>query len=186
MKTNRIQTYLHKLDRHLWLRGLADKNDLAEIESHLLEAVEQGLSQGLSLEEAERQALERFGDVRTILSSFERERVNLVQKILLVSAILTGVCIAYVDSRPTWDDTGITAGAMLLSSGLLTLLGYRRPWLIALAIGLWTPLYETFLSQDYRLPGVILFPLLVLFIPMIGAYAGWAVRSGIRKTFHPA
>jgi len=186
MKENQIQAYLRKLERHLWVRGLADQNGLAEIESHLLESMEQGLVQGLSLEEAERQALERFGNLRTVLSAFERERMNLMQKILLGLAILTGLFIAFVDSRPTWDDTGITAGAMLLSSGLLTLLGYRRPWLIALAIGLWTPLYETYLSRNFRFPGVILFPLLVLLIPMIGAYAGWAVRLGIRKTMHPA
>lgn len=54
MKENRIQSYLRKLERQLWVRGLADKNDLAEIESHLLEAVERGLAQGLSVQEAER------------------------------------------------------------------------------------------------------------------------------------
>ena len=109
-----------------------------------------------------------------------------MQKLLLALAILTGLFIAFVDSRPTWDDTGMTVGAMLLSSGLLTLLGYRRPWMIGLAIGLWTPLYETYLSRNFRLPGLILFPLIVLLIPTIGAYAGWAVRLGIRKTLHPA
>src|SRR5574339_470079 len=124
MKEPRIQSYLRKLGRHLWIRGLADKNDLVEIESHLLEAVERGLSQGLSPQEAERQALEQFGNVRIILASFEKERTNLVQKILLALAVLTGLFIAFVDSRPTWDDTGITVGAMLLSSGLFTLLGY--------------------------------------------------------------
>jgi hypothetical protein len=186
MKENQIQTYLRKLERQLWLRGIADRDDLAEIETHLLEAVERGIDLGLSVEEAEHQALERFGDIRTITASFEKERNNLVQKTLLALAILTGLFIAFVDSRPNWDDTGITAGVMLLSSGLLTLLGYRRPWLIALAIGLWTPLYETYVSRNFQLPGVILFPVLVLLIPTIGAYAGWAVRLGIRKTLHPA
>jgi hypothetical protein len=28
--------------------------------------------------------------------------------------------------------------------------------------------------------------LIVLIIPMIGAYAGWAVRLGVRKTLHLA
>ena len=186
MKEDQIHIYLRKLERQLWLHGLADHEALEEIRSHLLEAAEGGVAQGLSWEEAERQALERFGDVRTILASFERERNHLMQKILLALAILTGLLIAFVDSRPTWDDTGITAGAMLLSSGLFTLLGYRRPWLIALAIGLWTPLYETYLSHNFRLPGAILFPLVVIFIPTIGAYAGWAVRLAIRKTLHPA
>ena len=186
MKYDRIQTYLRKLGRQLWVRGLANRDDLMEIESHLHEAVEREIARGLSVEEAQAQALERFGTVKSIVSSFERERTNLVQKILLVCAVLTGLFIAFVDSRPGWDDTGITAGAMLLSSGLLTLLGYRRPWLIALAIGLWTPLYETYLSHNFRFPGVILFPLFVLLIPTVGAYAGWAVRLGIHKTLHPA
>ena len=186
MREEPIQAYLRKLERSLGLRGLADQNDLEEIKSHLFEAVQEGIAHGLSLDEAEHQALERFGDVKTILASFEKERNHLVQKILLALAILTGLFIAFVDSRPTWDDTGITAGALLLSSGLFTLLGYRRPWLIALAIGLWTPLYETYLSHNFRFPGVILFPLVVLLISTIGAYAGWAARLGIRKTFHPA
>ena len=186
MTENRIQTYLRKLKRHLWIRGLADADALAEIESHLLEAVEAGLHQGLSAEEAEGKALERFGSVQLIVRTFERERNNKMQKVLFVVAILTGLFIAYVDSRPTWDDTGITAGMILLSSGLLTLLGYRRPWLIALAIGLWTPLYETYASRNFSLPGVILLPFVVLMISFVGAYAGWIARFGIRKTFHVA
>ena len=186
MKEDRIQTYLRKLERSLWIRGLADQEDLAEVESHLREAVERGIDQGLNIEEAQAQALERFGNLKQVVSAFEKERMDLVQKVLFVVAVLLGLFIAFVDSRPGWDDTGITAGAMLLSSGLLTLLGYRRPWLIGLAIGLWTPLYETYLSHNLRFPGVILFPLFVVLIPMVGAYAGWAVRLGIRKTLHPA
>lgn len=186
MRESRIQVYLRKLEWHLWLRGLADADILAEIESHLLESVEAGLHRGLSAAEAEQEALERFGPVRLVVGMFERERKNAMQKLLLALAVLTGLFIAYVDSRPTWDDTGITAGTILLSSGLLTLLGYPRPWLIALAIGVWTPLYETYMSHNFRLPGVILFPAVVLLIALIGAYAGWAVRLGIRKTFHVA
>ena len=186
MKEKRIQAYLRKLERQLWLRGLSDADILAEIRNHLLESVGAGLHQGLSPEDAEQRALERFGSVRIVAGTFEKERNNLMQKLLLAVAILTGLFIAYVDSRPTWDDTGITVGTMLLSSGLLTLLGYRRPWLIALAIGLWTPLYETYLSHNFNFPGVILFPLIVLLINFVGAYAGWAARLGIRKTLHPA
>ena len=109
-----------------------------------------------------------------------------MQKMLLAPALVFGLLIAYVDSRPTWDDTGITAGAMLLGSGLVTLLGYRRPWLAALAVGLWTPLYETYMSRNFSLPGVILFPLIILLFTLFGAYSGWVVRQGIRKTFNLA
>jgi hypothetical protein len=179
MKENRIQTYLRKLERDLWIRGLADADTLAEIESHLLESVETNLRHGLSMEEAETHALERFGSVKLVALTFENERKDVMQNILLATAVLAGLFSAYVDSRPTWDDTGILAGGLLLVSGLLTLLGHRKPWLIALAVGLWIPLHDIYLSHDLRM-------LLVLLFPLIGAYGGWLVRLGIRKTFHPA
>jgi HAAS domain-containing protein len=179
MKENQIQTYLSKLEHHLWVRGLADKDDLAEIESHLVEAVERGRSQELSLEEAETMALERFGSVKIVVSRFEQERKDVMQNILLAVAALVGLFSAYVDSRPNWDDTGILAGGLLIVSGLLTLLGHRKPWLIALAVGIWIPLHDIYLSHDFSL-------LLVLLFPLVGAYGGWLVRLGIRKTLHPA
>src|SRR5215208_78136 len=179
MKENQIQTYLRKLEGQLWLRGIADQDDLAEIESHLMEAVERGLAQGLKLEEAESRALERFGSVKLMVATFEKERKDVMQNILVAVAALAGLFSAYVDASPTWDDTGILAGGLLLISGLLTLLGHRKPWLIALAVGLWIPLHDIYLSHDFLM-------LLVLLFPLVGAYAGWAVRLGIRKTLHPA
>ena len=179
MQENRIQAYLRKLERHLWVRGLADQNDLTEIKSHLLEAVERGLGQGLSLEDAETRALERFGSIKVVVSTFEKERKDVMQNVLLAVAVLAGLFSAYVDSRPTWDDTGILAGGLLIIGGLLTLLGHRKPWLIALAVGIWIPLHDIYLSHDFRL-------LLVLLFPLVGAYGGWLVRQGIRKTLHPA
>ena len=175
----KINSYLITLKRSLWMRGMGDAETLAEIESHLLEAVEQGLHQGLSAEEAEQRAIERFGSIRTIIGSFEKERMNIMQKVLLVVAILGGLFLTYVDASPNWDDTGIIAGGLLIRAGLVTLLGHRRPWLIALAVGLWIPLRYIFLNQDFSM-------LLVLLFPLVGAYAGWAVRLGIRKTFRLA
>ena len=174
-----IQTYLSELKRALWLRGLANADTLAEIESHLRESVEQGMERGLSMEEAERQALERFGSVKVVAHTFEKERKDVMQSILLAVGILAGLFSAWVDARPGWDDTGILVGGLLLVSGLLTLLGHRRPWLIALAVGLWIPLHDIYLSHDPRM-------LVVLLIPLVGAYIGWAVRLGVRKTLHLA
>ena len=70
MKTGRVDEYLRKLKRDMWLRGLGDAETLAEIESHLAEAVERGLRSGLSREYAERRAVERFGPARTVAASF--------------------------------------------------------------------------------------------------------------------
>lgn len=179
MRKDRIQTYLQKLKYQLWLSGFADADTLAEIESHLLESVEANLRRGLNTEAAEIEALERFGSVKVVASTFEKERKDMMQTILLAVAVLAGLFSAYVDSRPTWDDTGILAGGLLLISGLLTLLGHRKPWLIALAVGIWIPLHDIYLSHDLRM-------LLVLLFPLVGAYGGWLVRLGIRKTLHPA
>ncbi len=177
--TKQIESYLRVLKRQLWLRGLFDHNSLAEVESHLLEAVDAGIHRGLSVDESERQALERFGSVKVVSSAFEKERNNLMQNLLLAVAVVAGLFSAYVDSRPNWDDTGILVGGLLLVSGLLTLLGHRRPWLIALAVGIWIPVHDIYLSHDFRM-------LIILLIPLIGAYGGWLVRLGIQKTFHPA
>jgi len=177
--TKQIEFYLHALKRQLWLKGLFNADTLEEMESHLLEAVDAGIRRGLSPDESERQALERFGSVKVVSLAFEKERNILMQSLLLGIAVLAGLFSAYVDSRPTWDDTGILVGGLLLVSGLLTLLGHRRPWLIALAVGIWIPLYEIFKTHDFMM-------LVILLIPLIGAYGGWLVRLGIQKTFHPA
>jgi HAAS domain-containing protein len=179
MKADRIQTYLRALERKLWLRGLSNPETMAELESHLLESVAGGLRSGLNVEEAQEQALERFGSVKVIANTFEKERMDWMQNLLLGIAALAGLFFAYVDSRPAWDDTGILAGGLLLMSGLLTLLGHRKPWLIALAVGLWIPLHDIYLSHDFLL-------LLVLLFPLVGAYGGWVIRLGIRKTLHMA
>jgi len=174
-----VESYLRALKRQLWLRGLLDPDLLDEAEGHLLESVEAGIYRGLSVEESERQALERFGSVKVVSLAFERERNNLMQNLLLGIAVLAGLFSAYIDSRPAWDDTGLLVGGLLLVSGLLTLLGHRRPWLIALAVGIWIPMYEIFKTHDFMM-------LVVLLIPVLGAYGGWLVRLGIQKTFHPA
>jgi hypothetical protein len=102
-----------------------------------------------------------------------------MQKILSVVALMAGLFFAYVDAQPTWDDTGILAGAILLTCGLISLIGFRHPWLLALLVGAWIPLRGIFITHNY---GTVL----ALIFALVGAYLGWVVRLGIRKTFHPA
>ena len=97
-----------------------------------------------------------------------------MQKVLLVIAVIAGLLFAYVDSRPTWDDTAITIGVILLTCGVLALIGFQPPWLLALAVGVWIPLYEIPTAHAYA-------SLIALVVACIGAYGGWAVRRGIRK-----
>src|SRR3954452_21964525 len=53
-----------------------------------------------------------------------------------------GILIAYIDSRPTWDDTGLTVAALVTFAGIASFAAGRRPWLWALLVGAPTPLFE--------------------------------------------
>ena len=101
-----------------------------------------------------------------------------MQKFLLVLAIIAGLFFAYVDSLPTWDDSGLEVAAILLTCGLLALIGFQRPWLLALLVGAWIPLYGILVSHNSG-------SIIALIIAFFGAYAGWVFRSGIRRIFHP-
>ena len=57
-------------------------------------------------------------------------------------AAATGVAIAHVDSRPSWDDTGVTAAAVLVTSAIFALWIPRRWRLWAILVGAWVPLVE--------------------------------------------
>jgi hypothetical protein len=179
MAEGQIRPYLRALQHRLWIYGVFDSEYLEEVEGHLLETVDAGLHQGLSPEEAERKAVERFGPIKVIARGFANERKNKMQNLLLAAAVLAGLFAAYVDSRPTWDDTGILAFGILIVSGLITLLGYRRPWVIALAVGMWIPLHDILITHNYG-------SILALVFAFVGAYGGWLVHLGIRKTLHPA
>ena len=96
-----------------------------------------------------------------------------MQKILFVAAIALGALITFVDSRPSWDDTGVTAVVLLGVSGLFGYLGPKRPWLWALALGIWIPLLGIARHQNYG-------SLLALAFSFAGAYVGMAIRRSTR------
>ena len=97
-----------------------------------------------------------------------------MQKKLLVFAVSCGLVIAFIDTRPKWDDTGITVFALLVGSGLIGLLTDRRPWLYALAVGIWLPLWYLITAHNPTL-------LVTLVFPFIGEYIGWALRLALKK-----
>lgn len=89
--------------------------------------------------------------------------------VAVLCAALLGIGIAYVDSRPHWDDTGITAGALLLTAMLFGIALPNRPWTLALAVGVWIPLYMLLRNGQVSILFVLLFPL-------AGARGGSAIR----------
>jgi hypothetical protein len=56
--------------------------------------------------------------------------------VAVLFALTAGIAIGYIDTRPTWDDAGITAGATLLSAAILAGLAPRVALLVALGVGL--------------------------------------------------
>ena len=167
---NGLKGILSELSAELRKRGVYQKRILEEARNHLLDSMEHELKNGSSLKAAQRRAIERFGPARTVAVQFYYERSYTLQKILAAFAVVAGMFIAFVDSRPTWDDTGITVFALLLVSGLLGMLGPKRPWLWALLVGIWLPLYYIITTHNFSL-------LITLLFPFLGAYAGMLVRN---------
>jgi hypothetical protein len=100
-----------------------------------------------------------------------------MQRVLLAVALALGGLLAYVDTRPTWDDTGVTAGALLVISGVLGFLGPNRAWLWALALGVWIPLLAVVRAQNY-------WAILALVVAFVGAYCGMAIRAWLSPVRH--
>lgn len=92
----------------------------------------------------------------------------------MVPAAAIGLAVAWVDSRPSWDDTGVTAGALALSAAVFAALSPSRPWRWALLVGAWIPALALARGQG---PAA----LLALAAAAVGAYAG----SGARRMLAP-
>jgi hypothetical protein len=100
-----------------------------------------------------------------------RNRTGLVFATL---AVLTGIAIAWIDTRPGWDDTGVSVGLVFLSSALWGVLAPKRPWLTALAVGMWIPLANVVMSGNFG-------SVVALAIAFVGAYAGAGVRRVLQR-----
>jgi hypothetical protein len=47
-----------------------------------------------------------------------------------------------MDSRPGYDDTGVTAVLLISVTAVAAAIGGTRPWLWAILVGAWTPIIE--------------------------------------------
>ena len=77
MSPGLVEDYVSQLERELRRRGIDDPRILAEAREHLLDAVEDGRQRGLPVEEAEREALERFGAPGIVAAHAEEEREHM-------------------------------------------------------------------------------------------------------------
>ncbi len=69
-------------------------------------------------------------------------RWNWIDGAVVALALCAGLCVGWIDSRPTWDDTGVTVAAIVLFAGLLALVRRRAWWATALAVGLPVPAFD--------------------------------------------
>ncbi len=93
--------------------------------------------------------------------------------VITIIAVAIGLFIAFVDSRPGWDDTFVTVLTVFAAAFTLAAIAGRRPWLIALAVGLWTPLWEVPMSGNTG-------ALAALVIASVAAFLGWGARKLLR------
>ncbi len=93
-----------------------------------------------------------------------------MQKLLLLAAVSIGAIITFIDTRPGWDDTGISAVTIFLSCSLISAISPDRPWVWALAVGLWIPIIGIFVNHNNG-------SVLALVIAFAGAYIGMAARK---------
>src|ERR1035437_8055826 len=85
--------------------------------------------------------------------------------ILFIIAIALGMIIGFIDSRPHWDDTGVTVGMILLASASLGFVMSQRAWIWALSVGICIPIWNILQNNNYS-------SLLALPIAFVGAYLG--------------
>jgi hypothetical protein len=97
---------------------------------------------------------------------------------LLLVALALGAATGWADSRPGWEDTGVTDRANPRFSEWLGLAWPSAAWLWALAVGGWVPLLE--LPRDGN-PAA----LMALVIAFMGALAGALLRR-VLNTLSPA
>lgn len=109
------------------------------------------------------------------LSRPQLRRPTAGQAALTAAAIALGVVIAAVDSRPTWDDSAITAAALVLAAATVAAIDGRRPWLWAALTGLPLPLIEVPATGSTA-------PAIALLFTAIGAAAGFVVHRAVRRT----
>jgi hypothetical protein len=181
MSGDRIEVYLISLKRELRVRWVPSKRLLEETRGHLADAVNAAERRGLVRDEAEQEALARFGDARTVAARFAAEQYRRLEWLMLAPALLVGMSIATIDESPHWDDTGITIGMLLIGSAMLGLGVTRRAWTIALAVGIWIPVWmvsHQFIEKHSLAGTLYVVPIgcVVLAVSMVGAYLGMEVR----------
>lgn len=97
----------------------------------------------------------------------------------LTGALASGAFLAWMDSSPGWDDTGVTVGLVLVGSAVFGAIRPSWAWAAALAVGAWIPVVEIPGSHNFG-------ALAALAFAFAGAYGGALARRLISPGDPPA
>ena len=109
-----------------------------------------------------------------IASATRGRRLTTRTLVALVIALIVGIGVASIDSRPGWDDTGITAVLLIAGAAVAAAVSGRTPWLWAILVGIWVPAIEIPASGATASLAAIVFA-------SIGATLGFALSRGLRS-----
>ena len=70
-------------------------------------------------------------------------------RFVFITALAVGSAIGYMDSRPTWDDTGITAGSAFLAAAILAGMRPQAAWFVGLAVGVPVFAFNAILRHNF-------------------------------------
>jgi len=88
------------------------------------------------------------------------------KSVWLLIGTLLGIGIAYIDTRLYWSDNGVSLCLILLISTLCSHFYNSRPWLLALSIGIWIPVFNIVLFYNFN-------SLVALVPAFVGSYIGY-------------
>ena len=89
-------------------------------------------------------------------------------------ALAIGIAIGFVDSRTTWDDAGITAGALLIAAAVLAAVRPKSWWVSGLLVGAPVPIFNYLLHDNMQAIAALAFSLVGA---GVGAGIGRAARA---------
>lgn len=96
----------------------------------------------------------------------------------VVLALVWGSAVGYIDSRPTWDDTGVTVGALVIAAGILGALAPRRWWAVGLLVGVPVVVANHFTTGRFTSVPAIAFALVgAAFGPFLSSAAAGSARN---------
>jgi hypothetical protein len=134
----------------------------------LLEEFSTEIAPSLGHNRAQWWLLKQVGKSAVVSIPSAVQRPTMVSGLLLMVALMLGWFSMFVDSRPTWDDTGLLAMGILVVCGVFGGLGPKHPWLWALAVGMWIPAHNILAHHRYS-------SLLAFVFAAVGAHLGaWA------------